>query len=398
MPRIAYIECSAGASGDMLLGALIDAGLPLELLENELKALGIGGYSLSAARAHRNHIGATQFSVGVSEDSPARHWADIRAIIEKSALKETVKTRALSAFERLAECEAAIHGIPVEKVHFHELSGIDSIIDIAGACIGFDWLAAERICVSPVNVGSGVVKCSHGTLPVPAPATAALLKEVPVFSRFDGELTTPTGALLLTEFATSFGPMPLMKVQTIGYGAGSADPHSHANVLRVFIGEAESLDIHMEPVVHVQTNIDDMNPQVFPFLMERLLEAGALDAYFQQAVMKKGRPAVIFSFLCRPEDLDKLYRILLAESTTLGARVLRTERICIDRRMASVDTEFGKISIKIGIAGGVITNVMPEYEDCAAAARKAGAPVSQVMEAARAAAAVNWKNGGPFAE
>ena len=370
MPRIAYIECNAGASGDMILGALIDAGLPLEYLEQELKALGVDGYSLSAVKAHRNHIGATQFSVEITDHAHARHWSDIRAMLENSSLKDSVKARALSAFTRLAKCEAAIHGIPEEKVHFHELSGIDSIVDITGACIGFDWLGADRIFASPVNVGSGTVKCSHGTLPVPAPATAALLKDVPVFSSFEGELTTPTGALLLTEFAASFGPMPLMKVKSIGYGAGSADPHSHANVLRIFIGEAESADIHCEPVLHVQTNIDDMNPQIFPFLMERLLEAGALDAYFQQAVMKKGRPAVIFSFLCKPEDLDRLFGILLAESTTLGARVFRTERLCIGRRMAAVDTEFGKISVKIGTAGGVITNVMPEYEDCATAARK----------------------------
>lgn len=393
--KTAYIECGSGVSGDMLIGAMLDLGLPLSALEEGLAGLGINEFRIGAEKVVRGGLTATKFNVEVSEHAHARSWKQIRQLIEDCGIDADVKEKTLAAFSRLAAVESAIHGIHEHEVHFHELSGIDTIVDIAGAFIGMKRLGVEKVIASPVNVGSGTVKCAHGELPVPAPATAELLKGKPIYSNGKGELATPTGALLLTTLASEFGPLPPMKLEGIGCGAGGRET-TRPNMLRIFLGETARAGLTLEPIIQVQANIDDMNPQVYPYLIERLLAAGARDAYIEPVTMKKGRPASVFNAFCGQETLEAVIAIIIEETTTLGVRILRAERACIDRAIATVDTVFGPVNIKIGIMDGKVANVMPEYEDCAAAARRAGAPLLAVMDAARAAAFSKWKPGSDY--
>jgi uncharacterized protein (TIGR00299 family) protein len=404
MPRILYLDCSSGVSGDMFLGALTGLGYPLEELEKIAAACGLDGeVELSSSEVKRGGIAATQLVVKILHERHHRAWKDIRALLESADLAPAVRARALAMFARLAAVEAQIHGVPVEEVHFHEIGNADTILDITGAAAAMQWLAPDRVAVSPVNVGSGTVHCAHGELPVPAPATAALLMGVPVFSRFDGELTTPTGALLVTEFATGFGPMPLMAATALSVSAGTRQSADHPNVLRAFLGRSveqgeDPGPLCMEEVIEIQANMDDMNPQVYPFVIERLLDAGARDAYITPVVMKKGRPGHMLHVLCHPEDRAAALDIVLRETTTLGARVVPCTRACLDRFVKQVDTEYGAIRVKIGVLDGLVAHAMPEYEDCAAAARESQAPLRAVMDAAAAAAAALWKPGEPFHE
>lgn len=399
MDRIVYIDCFSGISGDMLLGALVDAGVPLERLQEELGKLGLGTeITLRAEKVMRGGMSALKVHVDTADDSISRNWKQIKDLLEKSGLDDDVKAGALRAFERLARCEAEIHNIPVEKVHFHELSGADAIADIAGAFIGMKILGAARVVASAVNVGSGTVMCRHGVLPVPAPATAALLRGAPVFSQFDGELTTPTGALLLTEFASEFGAMPEMVVETIGCGAGGRET-AHPNVLRVFTGRAAAsgLVAKSQPLAELHADLDDMNPEIVPFFMERALERGALDVFAQPGVMKKGRPGIALRVLCAPERVDDMLKLFFEETTTLGVRIVRAERVCLERFYKTVDTEYGAVRVKIGALGDKIMNVKPEYEECAHAARAAGVSVARVMDdAAHAAARDGFKPGAQW--
>ena len=404
MPRILYLDCSSGVSGDMFLGALTGLGYPLEELEKIAAACGLDGeVELSAAEVRRGGIAATQLVVKILHERHHRAWKDIRALLESADLAPAVRARALAMFERLAATEAQIHGVPVEEAHFHEIGNADTILDITGAAAAMQWLAPDRVAVSPVNVGSGTVHCAHGELPVPAPATAALLMGVPVFSRFDGELTTPTGALLVTEFATGFGPMPLMAATAMSVSAGTRQSADHPNVLRAFLGRSveqgeDTGPLCMEEVIEIQANMDDMNPQVYPFVIERLLDAGARDAYITPVVMKKGRPGHVLHVLCHPADRAASLDIVLRETTTLGARVIPCARACLERFVKQVDTEYGPIRVKIGVLDGLVAHAMPEYEDCAAAARESEAPLRAVMDAAAIAAAALCKPGEPFHE
>lgn len=401
MDRILYIDCFSGISGDMLLGALVDAGVPLERLQAELGRLGLGAeITLRTEKVMRGGMSALKVHVDTADDSISRNWNQIKNLLEKSGLDDDVKTGTLRAFERLARCEAEIHNIPVEKVHFHELSGADAIADIAGAFIGMKILGAVRVTASSVNTGSGTVMCRHGVLPVPAPATAALLKGAPVFSQFDGELTTPTGALLLTEFADEFGAMPEMVVETIGCGAGGRDT-AHPNVLRLFVGRAAKPGDapHTQPVAELHAELDDMNPEIVPFFTERALERGALDVFAQPGVMKKGRPGIALRVLCAPERIEGMLQLMFEETSTLGVRIIRTERVCLTRFYKTVTTSHGGIRLKIGVLGGKIVNVKPEYEECAALARSANVPVARVMDdASRAAHAAGFKSGEQWNE
>lgn len=384
--KVLHFDCFSGISGDMLLGALFDLGLPFAEWKAEMDKLGLGAASPAIKQVSRGGIASTRFDVGISESKPrARKLADVLSIIGKSALAEDIKERSANAFRRLAACEAEIHGKNIEDVHFHELSGLDTIIDIVGAFAAVKIMGIESATASPVNVGAGTIECAHGLLPVPAPATAKLLGGIPVYSRFEGELTTPTGALLLTELAGSFGDMPAMTVEKIGYGAGAAERRL-PNLLRVFMGELHSTAADVrgtELLYHVSTNIDDMDPRVAGYLLERLLEEGALDAWIEPVLMKKNRPGIVFNAVCGADFVARAIDLIVTETTTLGVRVLPTPRICIERRTETIDTEFGPIRVKLAVIEGRPRRANPEYEDCARAARESGLPLLKIIDAAR---------------
>jgi hypothetical protein len=304
---------------------------------------------------------------------------EIAASIERSALSRDGKDRAIQLFGRLAEAEAAVHDIPVDRVHLHEVGALDSIVDIVGAVYGLEWLGASHIVASPMNVGSGVVECAHGTYPVPAPATARLLEGAPVYAgAVASELTTPTGALLVTSYASSFGPLPLMRIDRIGYGAGDKDFKGHPNVLRIVLGESDATRT-AEPIVMVECEIDDMNPQLFGPLMDRLYAAGALDVFYQPVQMKKNRPGTLVSVITRPERRHEIAGVLFSETTTIGVRYREMLRECLERELQIVDTPVGKIRFKIARRDGQVLNAAPEFEDCVQAATDRRLPIKEVQ-------------------
>ena len=398
MARIVYMDCTFGASGDMFLGALAGLGFSRDMLAQALSGLGLDGeFTLRQENVSRGGVQATRMVVDVAPDARERSWKQIRELLENSALEQNIKEVSLKAFARLAACEALIHGVDVDHVHFHELSGVDALVDIVGAVSGMQWLAADRVCASTVNVGSGTVQCEHGLLPVPAPATAELLRGVPIASTLEGERTTPTGALLVTEFAQEFGPLPDMRIDAVGSGAGGRD-YEQPGAMRIFTGHAEQGMRTAHVVMEAATNIDDMNPQAYPYVINRLLKCGAMDAFAEPVVMKKGRPGCVLRALCAPERLDAVLEIFFQETTTLGVRITRHERVCLDRIMKKVNTDFGPVNVKIGVFRDKIVNVMPEYDDCAAAAAKHGVALLRVMHAAQRAAETNWLPGEPFHE
>jgi uncharacterized protein (TIGR00299 family) protein len=421
--RTLYFDCFNGASGDMILGALIDAGVPLEGVRAALGSLAIDGYDVTADRVLRAGVSATKFRVVEHGEAPATHvpaephrhhhehagapdhhhahhdedrahghhahrsLPEIFQIIDRSALSATARARARALFERLATAEAAIHQMPVERVHLHEVGALDSIIDIVGAVYALESLKVERVVVSPVNVGRGMVQSAHGVFPVPAPATVRLLGDAPVFSRGpEAELLTPTGALVLTAYATEYGPLPAMRVAATGYGAGDRDFRDTPNVLRVLIGEAD--DLHPkphDPVVVVESEIDDMNPQLFGPLMEQLYGAGALEVFFVPVQMKKNRPGTLVSVLASPARRQAVVDVLFRETTTIGVRHAEWQRECLDRRIAEVQTAFGVVRMKVASRGGVLMNAQPEFDDCAARAREHGVATKDVHTAAMSA-------------
>jgi pyridinium-3,5-bisthiocarboxylic acid mononucleotide nickel chelatase len=383
--RIAYLDCASGASGDMLLGALVDLGLPLEELRAELGRLPLEGYRLECRRVHRSGIHATKVDV-IAEPSGSHHrgLSDILAILDASRLAPEVKARAGGLFRRLAEAEAAVHGTSVESVHFHEVGAVDTIVDVVGSVLGLAWLGADRVVASPVNVGSGTVTFSHGTVSVPAPATARLVRGVPIYGAGEGELLTPTGALLVTGYAEDYGPLPPLRAERIGHGAGSRETPGRANVLRIIVGEEHGAGA--ERVVVLECEIDDMSPQLYGPLMERLLGAGALDAFLTQVQMKKGRPGTLVTVLAEPARREAMEEVLFAETTTLGVRRQEWERTVLARERAEVATPFGTIPVKIGRRGGRVYNVQPEFDDCQRASAERGVPVKEVWASALAAA------------
>ncbi len=385
--RIAYFDCFSGAAGDMILAALLDAGVNFDQVSEIIGRLGLSGYRLSAERIKKQGIVATYFSVLLSDSTqPHRHLKHIVDIINAANVTPLVRDRAVNIFTRLAQAEAKVHGTTVEKVHFHEVGAADAIIDVVGAVIALEMLGVEKIVCSPIPLGSGTIKCDHGVMPVPAPATAELLKGVPIAACDEvGELTTPTGAAILTALASEFGPIPAMSVTAIGYGAGTRDGKTRPNVLRVMIGDAgQTGPLETEQVMLLETNLDDATPQTVGFCLERLFTAGALDAWTQPIQMKKQRMGVLLSVLCRAADAESMERVVFAETPTLGIRRRVVERKALARRMEIVPTKFGDIRMKVGQFEGNVTP-SPEYEDCRAAAIKHSVPLREVIAEANSA-------------
>lgn len=386
--KLLYLDCFAGISGDMLLGALIDLGVSEDALRDELGKLKLPGYTISTRRVVKQNISATKFdciekrpALVTSAATTHRGYTEIAGMIEGSGLSENVRRRALSVFRRIGEAEAKIHGVALEKIHFHEVGAVDSIVDIVGACIALEKLGVDEVQASSPRLGSGFVETAHGKFPVPAPATLELLKGVPVSpSNEPVELVTPTGAALLAEFCSRYGPMPAMSIEKIGYGAGSRDLEKTPNVLRAVLGEATGGDADVISVI--ETNIDDMNPQLFGDVMERLLAAGALDVFLTPVQMKKNRPATLLTVLCGRNDVDKMCELVLTHTTSFGVRVHEAQRRKLSREIIKVVTNFGEIEVKVGRLAGKIVSWSPEYESCRQAAAKAGVAVKDVYEEA----------------
>jgi len=380
--KIAHFDCFSGASGDMILGALVGAGCDAKALETSLRKLPVTGWQLSAGKVLKKGIGATRVRVDVAEQEAHRSLSAILELIGRADLPTRVQSRAAEVFHRLGEAEARIHGVPVEEVHFHEVGAVDAIVDIVGACLGLEWLGIERVTCSALNLGGGVVRAAHAFLPVPAPATADLLRGVPTYSTgIAHELVTPTGAAILTTVAAEFGPQPRMRVGAIGYGAGEADLPEQANVLRLFVGEAAA-EVSVawdEETVVIEANLDDMNPQIYGYFMERALHAGALDVFSAPVQMKKGRPGTLLTVLCREEDAERLIRLVFAETTTIGVRSHTVRRRCLARGSVTVGTTYGPVRIKLASANGKVVNAAPEYEDCRRIAAEKNVPLRQVL-------------------
>ncbi len=438
--RIAYLECFSGISGDMFLGALVDAGVRPQLLEDTVAALAVGA-KLQITRVIRSGISATKVDVWVdgekdmpreeywakqdaahthSHDHPHGHDHDhgnhehaagdgssvetsaphrhdhahrglneIRKIISSASISESAKKTAISIFEALGAAEAKIHDVPVEEIHFHEVGSVDAIVDIVCAAVGAEALRVEEIICSSLNVGGGTVKCAHGNFPVPAPATVELLKDAPVYSSgVQAELVTPTGAAIAKTLVRRFGSFPEMKIEKSGYGAGSRDFPGHPNVMRLVVGEAASTlaaKTSSEMITVLEANLDDLNPQVFGYVMDRLLEEGALDAFGMPVQMKKNRPGTLLTVLCKPEDASKLTQLIFTETTTLGVRRREEVRQALARRWENVRTPWGEVRMKIASMNGTVTNYAPEYEDCRRIAAEHHVPLKTVIqEAARA--------------
>jgi uncharacterized protein (TIGR00299 family) protein len=427
---VLYFDGFSGISGDMILGAFLDAGLPLDSLRAALGSLAVSGYSVAAEKVLRAGISATRFVVqedGVephtdddhehglaatpaTDDSARapthidahenagthththahgpgdrhrhRSLPEIRELIAGSALSSTGRERAVALFQRLAEAEARIHQMPVEQVHLHEVGELDSIIDIVGAVFAMEWAGADRVVCSPLNVGGGMVQSAHGHFPVPAPATLALLGDAPIYSgRVQKELVTPTGALVATSYAHAFGPMPAMSIERIGYGAGSRDNAGTPNVLRILIGRAAD-HTSAERVIVIECEIDDMNPQLFGTAMERLYAAGALDVFYVPVQMKKNRPGTLLTVVAAPELRQQLADIIFRETTTIGLRHHEVERECLEREIVPVQTALGIVRFKLASRDGRIINAVPEFEDCAALSRMHNMSVKDVQSVA----------------
>lgn len=385
--RIAFFDCFAGISGDMILGALVDVGVDFGALQQALSGLPLDGYEITRSRVVKQGIAATSVTVHYREQESHRDLQSILRLLSESTLPPRVIDRSIQTFHRLAQAEARVHGTTPDQIHFHEVGSVDAIVDIVGSIIALEWLGIDYISASRVPTSYGQVKCAHGTLPVPAPATMELLRGIPTFpSGLEGELVTPTGAALLTTLTNHFGDMPPLTIKHIGYGAGQKD-FPIANVLRLIVGESTS-PLPQESLTLIETNIDDMNPEIFDYVMHRLLEAGAVDVYLTPVYMKKNRPGVLMSILAYHTDVNRLIDILLAETTTLGVRFWEFQRRYLEREIVAVVTPFGDINIKLGRHGKAILNIAPEYEDCRAAAVRCHVPLHQVYEAARKAAEV----------
>ena len=380
--KICYLDCFSGVSGDMLLGALADAGADADELRKGIGRLGLDGVELRFEKCKRSGIGGTNLTVQVEHDHHHRSLSRIEEIIAGSDLSERVKERSIRIFRRLGEVEAAIHQIPIEKVHFHEVGALDSITDIVGACIALDLLGIEKIYCSPLNLGSGTVEAAHGVMPVPAPATAALVQGIPTYSQGPAaELTTPTGAAIVTTLADEFGTMPAMRIGGVGYGAGDRDFKKHPNLLRVVIGE-QSQAREATRIFVIEANVDDMNPQLAGYVRERLLDTGALDVTLASVYMKKDRPGLMISVLAKPEDREKLSELLFTETTTLGIRMYPVERRVLERRWQPVETSYGEVRIKVASENGTVRNFAPEYEDCRRIALEKEVPFKEVWQQA----------------
>ena len=379
-----YFDCFSGISGDMIIGALIDLGLDVNFLKKELKKLNLKDYDIEVKKVMKNGIDSTKFNVVENHKHhhhEERNLKEINKIIDTSRLDIETKSTIKKIFLKIATAEAKIHNKFIDKIHFHEIGTIDTIIDIAGAVIGFKKLGIEKIYCSKLNVGTGFIEFSHGKFPVPAPATAEILKNVPVYNNnIEAELVTPTGAAIITTLADKFGEMPTMKVEKISYGAGTKDLEQ-PNVLRVFLGDIGKNE--NETINIIETNIDNMNPEIYPYVVDKLLENGALDAYLTNIIMKKGRPAVKLTVLSEVKDTDKLCNIIFDETTTLGVRINPATRKKLEREIKITKTKYGNVRVKISKLNNKVKNIMPEYEDCVRIAKKYKIPLKRVYGEAK---------------
>jgi hypothetical protein len=383
--KIILLEPFSGISGDMMVGALLDLGFRFEDLRDRLSLLQLKGYQISAEKCSRSGIEATKFNVQVDHSHHHRAFADIRQMIESAELSDWVKEKSVKAFRTLAEAEGHVHGQPPEKVHFHEVGAVDSIIDIVGTMIAMESFIPARVLSTSVNVGQGTLKCQHGTYPVPGPAAQEILKGIPVFSNeVLGELTTPTGATLLATLVDSFGTRPEMKIHASGYGAGTLQTPGNANVLRVTLGEPVSAT-YVSPeqnVAVIEATIDDMSPQIYGYFQEKALEEGALDVYSTPIQMKKNRPAMKITCVCAVADVERLAAIIFRETTTIGIRYSIAQRITLRREFLQVQTDFGSVAMKISLLDGRPVNFVPEFEDCRRLAEEKGIALKEVQAAA----------------
>jgi uncharacterized protein (TIGR00299 family) protein len=383
-----YFDCFAGASGDMILGAMVGAGVDPDYLRSELSKLSVAGFGINIETVDRSGLSATYARVETVHEHKHRHLSDIKQIIEQSALSAAVKQRAIQIFTRLAEAEAHVHNEPIDHVHFHEVGALDAIVDVVGAAICFDFLKIERFVCSPLHVGSGFVKMAHGQFPVPPPAVAELLKGVPFYAtEIKGELLTPTGAAIITTVCSEYGPIPEIKVDRTGYGAGTREYQDFPNVLRVMLGESDPQQARNERLWMLETNLDDASPQIIGHVMDRVLAIGALDCFFTPVQMKKNRPGVLLSVLCGREEREAVMELLFTETTTLGVRSYEVTRRALERSVERVETPYGPIDVKVAHLNGRVVNEMPEFEQCREAAAKANVPLKLVEEEARLALA-----------
>jgi pyridinium-3,5-bisthiocarboxylic acid mononucleotide nickel chelatase len=381
--KIAYFDCFSGISGDMTLGALVDAGVELSALEAELRRLNLPNWKISAEKVKRGAIFATQVKVEAAETHHHRGLTEILRLIGQANLAPRIAERATRIFRRLGEAEAKVHHVDVEKVHFHEVGAVDAIIDIVGAAIGFELLGIDEFACSSLDVGTGNVKTAHGMLPVPAPATAELLRGSPTYSSgIAKELVTPTGAAIATTLATRFDEMPAINLQTIGYGAGSADLAERPNVLRLLVGDAVGMEKGERwdvPVTVIEANLDDMNPQIYGYFVEQALAAGALDVFSTPVQMKKNRPGILVTLMCESASVNKLIDLIFRETTTIGVRTHEVRRRTLEREIVPVATPLGEVRMKVSRMNGTMLNATPEYEDCRQIAAQKGVPLKQVI-------------------
>jgi uncharacterized protein (TIGR00299 family) protein len=383
--RTLYFDCFAGVSGNMILGGLVALGVDPDEIISQLRTVAPVDFKIEFSNVMRSGISSLHADVQVPDEKTHRHLSDIEKIIDASTVSETVKERSKSIFRRLAEVEGKVHGLAAEKVHFHEVGAMDAIIDIVGACIGYELLGIERFICSRIHVGSGFVDIAHGKFPVPPPAVTELLKGVPFYAtEIQGELATPTGVAIVTTVCEEFGRGAEMTVDQVGYGAGTREYDGFPNVLRMIIGETAAVRSQnaTDQIVLLETNIDDLSPQVLGFVMERAFDTGALDCWFTPIQMKKNRPAVMLSVLCESERRAELTDLIYQETTTLGIRVRHVERECLEREFVSVETEFGAIDVKIGKLNGRVVNAMPEYEQVRRIASEKGVAFRIIRDAA----------------
>ena len=392
--RAAYFDCYSGISGDMILGAMVDLGVDIKEIRKALKKLDLKGYNLHSKKIQRNGLASTQITVETKkfkkqQSPPHRSYSDIRKLISQSKLTSTVKSNSIEIFKRIAKVEAQIHNTTIQKIHFHEIGGVDSIVDIVGGVWAIESLNLDTIISSPLNVGEGFVDCAHSRLPVPAPATLKLLKGIPVFSNgIKTELTTPTGAAMIGFYAEKFESIPTMTIKNEGYGAGSRVIPSIPNLLRVIVGNITIAKT--DNLVMIETNIDDMNPEIFETVMESLFSAGALDVYFSAIIMKKNRPATKISVLAECGSREKLSKILLTETSSFGVRFYSVDRLILDREIKKLKTPYGLIKIKLGKLDGKIVQASPEFEDCKKLSRAKKLPAKKIYDEVQALIHNKW--------
>lgn len=383
--KVAYLDCFSGISGDMLLGALVDAGLDFDLLQRDLAGLDLNEYELYEQKVNKQGISGTKVHVLSLEGHVHRHLSDIQEIIGRSALPVPVKNKSLEIFTRLGKAEAKIHGTTIDQIHFHEVGAVDAIVDIVGTVIGFWRLGIEKVFSSELHVGKGFVKAAHGLLPVPAPATLELLRGVPIYSRdIEGELVTPTGAAILTAYCQDYGPIPKIKVERAGYGAGEKDL-SIPNLLRLTLGKMgaknnEYQDIRAGEALTIEANIDDMIPEFYDYLFTKLFKAGAMDVYIQNIQMKKNRPAVLLTVQIPLDKLEEIRQILFEETTTIGMRVYPIKKYMLPYEFLTIKTEYGSAKVKVASMEGKVCTVSPEYEDCQRLAQLSGVSLKHIYE------------------